>query len=461
LSHNFDDKSLNDNSKETGRVAVVGGGFTGITAAYRLALSGHKVTVFEAGDVLGGLAGGCTLLGQPVEKAYHFLYKTDEYMLRLLSDLDIEDSLTFHKSSVSTYYDSVLYPMENPIDLIRFTPLSFVNRIRAGLSVLYLQNVKNWQKLTSITAIDWLRKYAGKEVTDVIWEPLLKGKFDRYYDQVTMCWLWGRIKQRVESRDSELKGEALGYINNGFVTVIDAMVKQIENAAGEFAMNTPIESIEYIDSEGSVNVTTASGNHRFDRVLLTVPCGVTNKLLSKYQETSPEYFKKLNSIDYLDAAVLLFATDKPITKYYWHNINTPDSPFVVFLSLTSLIGTEKFNGKHVYYIGDYIPREHPYMSDSKDELTNKWFEALGDMFPEFDRSSVIEDQLYRFKDAQHIVDTDFEQSIVDHESPCPNVFLCNFSQIFPMDRGTNYAVRDGYRMADMIADSFSATSNIQ
>ena len=168
-------------------------------AAYRLSVAGHKVTVYEAGDVLGGLAGGCQLLGKPVEKAYHFLYKTDEYMLRLLDDLEMADSLTFHKSSVSTYYDGVLYPMENPVDLIKFTPLSFVNRIRAGVSVLYLQKVKNWQKLTTVTAMDWLTRVAGKQVTDVIWEPLLRGKFDRYYDKVTMCWLWGRVKQRVES----------------------------------------------------------------------------------------------------------------------------------------------------------------------------------------------------------------------------------------------------------------------
>lgn len=433
------------------RVAIVGGGFTGLTTAYRLALRGIDVTVFEAGAEVGGLASGFKLQDVPVEKAYHFLYKTDEYMLRLLNDIELIDDLTYHKSSVSTYYDDVLYPMMNPVDLLKFTPLSFINRIRAGVSVLFLQNVKNWQKLTTVTAMDWLTKYAGKQVVDVIWEPLLRGKFDRYYDQVTMCWLWGRIKQRVESRDKALGGEALGYVDGGFIRIIDKLTGIIETKGGKIHTSTPIKALKKNEATGVVSLTTDNGDQEFDKVLLTVPCTVADRLLVDYQESHPSYFEKLRSIDYLDAAVMVFATDKPITEYYWHNINTPGAPFVVFLSLTSLIGTDKFSGKHVYYIGDYIPREHEYMNMEEGELREHWFNYLQKMFPEFQRESVVESHLFRFKDAQHIVDVGFEDKIVEYETPCDGVYLCNFSQIFPMDRGTNYAVRDGYLMADKIA----------
>lgn len=436
------------------KIAVVGAGFTGLTAAAKLAEQGADITVYEACDSAGGLAGGCTLLDVRVEKAYHFLYKTDRHMIALLQELGIYDKLTYHKSSVSTYYNDVLYPMETPLDLIRFTPLTFLNRIRAGVTMLYLQKVKNWHPLTAVTAIEWLTKYTGRQVTKVIWEPLLRGKFDRYYDKVTMGWLWGRVKQRVESRDKKM-GEALGYVEGGFATIIDRLIDRIVSHGGSVTFNMPVHSLSYSEESGQVNLSTVEGKTDVhDRVLVTTSCKNAAKMLEDYQAAAPDYFKKLSSIDYLDSAVLLFATHKPITSYYWHNINTPDSPFVVFLSLTSLIGTDRFNGSHVYYVGDYVPREHPYMSMEKEELAEVWFKALKTIFPEFDRTWVVEKQVFRFHDAQHIVDVGFEEKIVERTTPCPNVYLSNFSQIFPMDRGTNYAVRDGNQMAQLIASTF-------
>lgn len=433
-------------------IAIIGAGFTGLTAAYKLCQAGYNVKVFEASDVAGGLASGCSIAGLPIEKAYHFLYQTDEYMIQLLKELDIEKSLEFHKSSVSTYYNDILYPMENPIDLIRFKPLSLVNRVRAGLAVLYLQHVKDWKKLTKITAMDWLRKYAGRQVTDIIWEPLLKGKFDKYHDKVTMCWLWGRIKQRVDSRGGEHGGEALGYFNGGFRLIVDTLVDQINALGGKIEYRQPIKRISKNEND-KIIVETAAGQELFDRTLLTVPCGVSDRLLSEFHDLDKTYFDKLRSVDYLDAAVLLFATDKKITEYFWHNINNPDAPFVAFLSLTALVGTSQFDGKHIYYIGDYIPSDHPYMTQPESEISDMWLDYIKKMFPDFDNSWILDQKLYRFKDSQHIVDVGYENKMVPHETPCQGVYLCNFSQIFPMDRGTNYAVRDGYRMAEKIVAS--------
>ena len=433
-------------------IAIVGGGFTGLTAAYKLTQLGAKVTIFEAGTSVGGLASGCTIQGDALEKAYHFLYKTDKHMIRLLKELNLENKLNFYKSSVSTFVNEKLYPMSNPTDLLKFSPLKFHNRVRLGLVVLYLQRVKNWQKLTEVSAIDWLNKYAGKEATKIVWEPLLKGKFDKYYKEITMCWLWGRIKQRADSRDNKMGGEVLGYIDGGFEIIINKLLEKIrEGNLGSIVLNTVIKKVRRDKASQKVEVITKDNTSNFDKVLLTVPNHIAYQILKDYKEEYPIYFEKLLKVDYLDAAVLLFATDTPITKFYWHNINTVDSPFVVFLSLTSLIGNDRFNGKHVYYIGDYIPPEHQYMKISEEDLINLWFKSLKNIFPNFSFDSVIEKKLFRFKNAQHIVDIGFDKKIVSHKTPCKGVFLSNFSQIFPMDRGTNYAVRDGYKMAEKLS----------
>lgn len=432
------------------RVGIIGAGFTGLTAAYRLAERGCAVTLYEASDNLGGLAAGFELLGQPVERAYHFLYKTDQYILGLAEELGLRDQITFHRSSVSTYYDGVLYPMMTPKDLLGFKPIGLVSRIRAGVTVLYLQKVRNWQRLTRITALEWLRRWAGREVSDVIWEPLLRGKFDRYYDKVAMSWLWGRVKQRVDTRDPSGGGESLGYFENGFRALTDTLEARARARGATIHTRTLVSSLAHDPATGEVVVSLGDRHERFDRVLATVPSNVLVRLIAPYEAADPAYFAKLRDIDYLDAAVLVFATPQHFTPYYWHNINIPDAPFVVFLSLTNLVGSARFGGRQVYYIGDYVPAEHRYMSMSSDDLKAQWYSQLAAIFPEFDRSAILEDALFRFKNAQHIVDVGYEAKLPPHETPCPGVLLANFSQIFPMDRGTNYAVREGNRMAERI-----------
>ena len=445
----------NPSKKNIKKVAIVGAGFTGLSAAYHLAKKNIEVTIFEAGPCEGGLASGFKLLGEPVEMAYHFIYKTDNHMIDLLKELGVEDNLSFYQSSISTYYEKTLYSMVSPIDLLRFTPLSFIDRIRAGLTVLYLQKVKNWQKLTSITAMDWLKKYAGENVTRVIWEPLLKGKFDIYYDQVTMCWLWGRVKQRMDSQKAGSSGEELGYLAGGFDSLVQSLKESILKNGGNIKLNTMIDEIHYDKNLNFVKIQTPDKNeHLFDSVLLTVPSNIASIMLKKYLNEDKQYFENIKRTKYLDAAVMIFATDQKITDYYWHNINDK-SDFVVFLSLTNLIGTQKFNGKHVYYIGDYMSSDHENMQIDKSELMQKWLEKLEDIFPKFDPSLVIEKHLFRFKNAQHIVDIGYEKKIPSMKTPCKNVYLSNFSQIFPMDRGTNYAVRDGKKVSQIICNDLN------
>ena len=275
-----------------------------------------------------------------------------------------------------------------------------------------------------------------------------------------MSWLWGRIWQRVESQRHD-DAERLGYFSDGFQMVVKALHRGAAEAGAEFMLDTPVERLSHDGSTGEVLVDVDGSTARYDQVLVTVSSSVFARLAANYETADPAYFKQLWSISYLDAVVQVFCTEQPITPYYWHNINTPNSPFVVFLNLTALIGTERFGGKHVYYIGDYVPREHWTVTADEDEIHDAWYGELARMFPDFDRAQVLEDAVFRFRDAQHVVDVDFESKLPAHETPVPGVWLANFSQIYPMDRGTNYAVRDGLRMADGILSKLNGTPQPQ
>lgn len=431
-------------------IAIVGAGYTGLVAALRLAQKGHTVTILERGTTIGGLASDFTVEGASLERAYHHLFKTDEHIINLASELGIKDDLKWHESAQSLYYNGTLYPFKGALDLIKFKPLKFHNRIRAGLVVLYLQKQNNWKQFENISAYDWMLKAAGKEVTKVIWEPLLKGKFDKYYDKVAMAWLWARIHIRAQSR--EKGGEKLGYFENGFQTFTNALVKELSRY--NVTIRTEAELSRLYNNQNNEVIVKFNDSHEevFDKVIATTPSHVFAKLIEDNNDITPAYLEQLNSIKYLGARLLIFSSDQEISPFYWHNVNDLNLPFLVFIHHTKLIDKKFYNGKYIYYIATYVPHDHELFINSNEDIEEKWFTSLLNIFPDFNKESVREKHHFKFANAQHIVELNYKNKIPNYTTPLKNVFLSNFSQIYPEDRGTNYAVREGEKIAHLIEE---------
>ncbi len=189
---------------------IVGGGSTGLTAAWEAPRDPRfSVTLLEGSPQLGGLAAGFPILGTNLEKAYHHLFLTDTAILDLVRELNLSDKLMWCESSVGLYLGGRVYSFMSPLDLFRFKPCSLAGRLRFGLMALYLKKKKNWRGFVSRTAEQWLRRACGEDVMRTIWTPLLKGKFDRYWNSVSMAWLWARIHTRANSRRQAAAGKSL------------------------------------------------------------------------------------------------------------------------------------------------------------------------------------------------------------------------------------------------------------
>lgn len=447
---------------KTQNIAIIGGGITGLVAAYRLAKNGNRVTIFERSHDLGGLAGGFKIHGNNLEKAYHHLFNTDKEIIKFVKEIGIEDKLQWHESSMGLYNSGELYKFSTPLDLIKFPALSFVNRIRTGIVTLILQKTKNPDKFKKISASKWLKKWYGEEAYKVIWEPLLVGKFNNYHTDVSMAWFWARMYTRGNSREKTGK-EMLGYFEGGFNSFIEALTEKLEDLNVD--INTGVEINKIISNkDGSVelNLIDEYGKDilaptiKYDKLIATIPSPVFAKLI-KENDVSKNYLKQLSSIKYLGAIDLIFSSTQDISDYYWHNINDLDSPFLVFINHTKLINKSEYDGKYLYYIGGYYPHNHKYFSSDNSKIINKWLKGLKRIFPEFDEKKVIEKHVFKFKNAQHIVDTKYEDKIPKYSTPLKNIFLSNFSQIYPEDRGTNFAVREGGRIVELIENSIKTS----
>lgn len=428
-------------------ITIIGAGLTGLTAAYELTKAGHTVTILETTDTIGGLAQGVPFEGTMLEPAYHHIFKTDTDIIGMTEELGIEDALRWNDSSIGLYFDEVLYPFMTPFDLLKFKPLNLVQKIRLGLVVLWLQKTRRWERYAHIPAAEWMRKRCGKRAYEVVWKPLLQGKFHQYADQVSMAWLWARLHIRGNSKEKGDTTEQLGYYAGGFHTFVMALADAVKKQGGTIRLNTPVQSIQRTNNH--VEVIVEGETLQSDRVIATTPSGVFAKLIDDTAATE-KYKKQLTSIDYLGAVLVVFSSEQSLNPYYWVNVNDLNSPFLAFIEHTHLIDRAEYNGRHVYYLGTYVPHDNDLFSVSDNAVKERFFAQLKKMFPDFDTSHNHEERVFRFRYAQHVVDPDYEQKIPDYVTPVEGVYLANFSQIFPEDRGTNYAVREGRKIARML-----------
>jgi protoporphyrinogen oxidase len=394
------------------KIAIIGGGIGGLTAGYFLMKKGYKITVFEKEDFLGGLAVGFKIEGENLERLYHHFFKTDVELIDLLKEIGLENKITWNKSSTGLYWKNKIYPFNGVMDLLKFKPLSLVDKLRMGLAALWLEYDKNWQKYEKILAYKWMQKRVGKEAYKVVWEPLLKGKFDKDYKKISMAWLWARIHTRSNSKDK--KGhEILGYLDGGFDKLTERLAKLIEKDGGEIKLNSEIKNIRDLEND-------------FDLIIDTRP---------------------VKEVKYLAAIDIVFSSEQSLSKYYWHNINDSKSPFIAFIQHTNLVGAKNYNGKNVYYLGTYISQKSKYFRMSDKGIEYEWLDYLRNIFPKFDRKKIREIKVFKSKTAQHIVVPSYK---VPSYKVSRNRYRLNFAQIYPQDRGINYAVKEAKKLVKII-----------
>ena len=433
------------------RIGVVGGGICGLTAAYELSKRGHEVSVFESRPELGGQAGTFTMHGGRLEVFYHHLFSTDNDVLSLVDELGLAPRMQWIDSKVGFYHGGRIYDFVTPLDLLRFKPVGLLDRVRLGLVGLYLRRYKDWRKLEDVTAREWIRRWAGRRNYDVVWGPLLRGKFGEKADEVGMVWFWGKIHLRFASRRGQR--ECLGYMDGSFGLLVDELAARVRARGGRVYVASPVEHVAIEDGRargvvvapgGLGEGVAAPGRHEFDAVLATVP---SPAFLRMAPEVGGAYAERLRSVTYQSAVCLVLALERSLSPMYWLNISAPDIPFVGAIEHTNFIDRGRYGGAHVLYLSNYLALESHLARMSKDELLAEYLPHLRKLNPAFEEGWVKQSWLFRDEAGQPVVTRRYSEKLVAHETPVAGLYLGNTTQIYPEDRGVNYSVRLGRRLA--------------
>ena len=259
-------------------------------------------------------------------------------MVQLIREVGLEEHMGWFESKVGLFHGGRVWPFSSPLDLLRFSPLSFGQRLRVGFWTFLLQKTRNWRKFEDVTARDWIIGHMGDDAYRVIWEPLLRGKFGDSYNQVGMAWLWSKFRLRVASRGKAWQKERLGYPLCSFGEVFDAVARRIREQGGRVHTGATVEQVE-VSNGRATGLTISSAEffretRQYDAVIATTPSYIFPSLVDGL---APAYVEHLRSTRYLSAVLIVLALNEPLSDVYWMNIADRTMPFLGIIEHTNMI----------------------------------------------------------------------------------------------------------------------------
>ncbi len=423
-------------------IAIIGAGFTGLAAAHRLAKLGHRVTVFEKDDKPGGLAIGYKEKdwGWTLEEHYHHWFTNDRHVLNLAKEIGSE--VVIQRPVTSVFAGDHIYQFDSPKSVLFFPKLSLVQRMRMAATVGTLRLDPFWKQLEGINASKFLPRVMGDEAYKMIWEPLFINKFGSFADQVSLAWFWARIKKRTPS---------LAYPKGGFLEFALAITEKIRELGGKVNFNSEIVMLKR--DEGVVLSVREKGEEKiyseFDRVIVTLPSFLFTKIAPQLPVS---YKDRLGKLKGLGATNLVLRLNKQffLDGTYWLSICDTSSPIMAIVEHTNFMDRAHYNNEHIVYLGNYLPADHPNFLKSKDELLSLYDPYLRKINPGY-KKNLIDYKVFKAPFAQPIIPPYYSRMMPKHITPLKGVYLANIEQVYPWDRGTNYAVELGQKVARMVA----------
>jgi protoporphyrinogen oxidase len=419
------------------KIAIIGAGITGLSTALLLSQLGHEVTVYESSSVPGGLGTFVKVGNTSIERFYHHFFRSDIHVISLIKELGIGDKLKFYPSKTSVLYKGRTYSFSSPLDLMKFKPLPIIDRLRLGIALAFLKYLPvNMRKLDTISAKSWLKSYAGAQAYEVIWKPLLVGKFAKFADKVPAAWLRERIRDR--SFD-------LGYLDGGSETLFNALIAQLKKQKVSINLNTPVSNVESYNDRVDLEISGKKAS--FDKCLITAVSPIAAKLI---KNKIPSKIKTLlDSQDQLGAVCLLLELSQPIQNRYWINVCEENEPVLVMLEHTNLINRKNYGNRSLVYLANYLHRDSDRFKESDAQIVRTYTSILKKINPQFKNSWIKKSTISRVPRAQTI----FGLNSLSNRPPMKlfhNVFLANIDQMYPHDRNFNLAVELSKKIAKMI-----------
>ncbi len=424
------------------RVIVIGAGAMGLAAAFRAARNGHEVTVVEAANDPGGMAGHFDFDGLSLERFYHFVCKTDEPTFALMDELGIGDKVHWRSTSMGEFMGNKLHPWGDPFALLRFPLLTPWQKVRYALFAYVCVRRDRWDGLETESAKAWILRWCGQAVYDRLWKPLFNYKFYEFAENISAQWIWTRIRRIGRSRKSLLQ-EELGYIEGGTLTLIDALLRDIQAHGGRVHLGTPARRVRTENGQAT-GVETSAGFFPADAVISTAPTPLVSSLIP---DLPAEWKARYDAIHNIGCICVIFKLRRSVSPHFWVNISEPGLEIPGIIEFTNL---RPLGGDIVVYVPYYMPVTHDKFSWTDEHLLTEAFTCLHRVNPALLPQDIKATKVARLKYGQPICEPGFKALIPPVKTPIAGLQVADTCFYYPEDRGIAESVRLGQGMAEAL-----------
>ncbi len=405
---------------------IIGGGILGMTIALRLRQAGHRVTIYESDNKLGGLTGSKKMGNLTWDSFYHVILLSDLNTRKILKEIGLEEELKWVETKTGFYSDGKLYSMSNLVEYMKFPPLNLIDKFRLGATILYASRVSDWKSLEKIHVSDWLQKLSGKSVFNKIWLPLLKAKLGDNYRNTSASFIWTTIQRMYAARKSGLKKEMFGYLPGGYEKINTRFSEHLQQLGVEIRYGAKAKQVQKDDS-GKLKLTDASGNSDlFDHVISTLSAPLS---LALSEDLSASEKEKHSGIKYLGVICPSILLKKPISSYYVTNIIDTWTPFTGIIEMTALIDKKETEGYSLVYLPKYVNPDDPLFDKTDEELRSIFLGALFRMYPHISEEDIV---FWGASNARYVFalpTIDYSVKLPPIKTSLENFYIVNSAQI--------------------------------
>ncbi len=427
------------------KLAVLGGGFTGLTASYYLSKKGHSVVLFEKELVLGGLAVGFKSKNWDwhLERAIHHLLSSETEIINFAKEIGFTGIFYSSPETASLYPASLsrataeannyrIIPVDTPQDFLKLPFLSLQDKLRAGIVLAFLKLSPPLSVYERETCEEFLTRTMGKRAWKILWEELFRKKFGKYAENILASFIWARIKKRSKK---------LGYIEGGFQRFINHLEHAIVELGVEVRKGIAVSEMRKRADGFIIN------QERFDGVVSTLPTPILTQLAAEILPA--DYLSRFRKLKFLHAVSMVLETKQPFLETtYWLNICTPDNKIMGIMQHTNFIDKKHYGGTNLLYVYNYVEFSSALWQMKDEEVFEFYKKELLKLNPTFPFPNA-KYYVFRGPFAQPIFDNAFLKNKPDFETPVQNFYIANLDMTYPYDRGTNYAVKLGKQVSQL------------